>query len=87
MIGALEAFDVEVTSWTAWATRFDFYCSLNNVTDDDRKRQLLSLMIGAQTFKLLTDLISPSTIDSRTPEELLTTLDAYFTPKKLVIAE
>ena len=87
MIGALEAFDVEVTSWTAWATRFDFYCSLNNVTDDDRKRQLLSLMIGGQTFKLLTDLISPSTIDSRTPEELLTTLDAYFTPKKLVIAE
>jgi hypothetical protein len=86
-IAPLEPFNPDTTDWSTWMTRFSNYCELTEVTDAAKRRQLLSILLGGPTFKLLTELIRPDTYDQKTPAELLAVLTAHNTPRKLVIAE
>jgi len=86
-IGQLVPFDPKTGDWLRWQSRYEDYCVLNGVTEGDRQRRLLTLSLGDEVHKILTDLVSPDSIRDKSPAELLQLLSAQFQPKKLVVAE
>jgi len=85
--GSLEPFDPKTTTWPIWEKRFNSYCRLSKITEEEAKIDLLSILLGGETFKLLCDLISPDGVETKTTAELLEVLNVHFTPQKIVISE
>ena len=58
-----------------------------NKVEDEQKVHLLLALIGAPTYKLLTNLVAPKEPGEFTYKQVLDKLAAHFKPKPIVIAE
>ena len=64
--GKLEEFDpTSGEDWTQYIERMEFYFLANGVTDAGKQRAILLSTIGAQAYKVLRNLISPSAPSER----------------------
>ena len=66
--------------------RVDLFFAANDIKADKRVAVFLS-SVGAPTYTLLRDLISPEKPQDKTLDALSTKLKEHFNPKPLVIAE
>src|SRR4029434_10214001 len=70
----------------AYMERVELYCDANDVEEDKKVSVLLSL-IGAKTYNLLRNLVSPAKPSSKTFDDIQKILQKHLKPKPLVIAE
>ncbi|XP_060075467.1 uncharacterized protein K02A2.6-like [Ylistrum balloti] len=69
-----------------YTERLEQYFAANKVANDKRVAVFLAV-VGAHTYSLLRDLITPDIPSTKTKVELKQTLKLHFRPKPLVIAE
>ena len=58
-LGTLEPFDAANDDWNDYVKRFRHFFLANGVTQDTQKLHMFLTLIGAATFKLLSNLIAP----------------------------
>ena len=83
----LTSFQPEEETILAYLERTNIFFQANKITEDKRKVTVFLNAIGARTYTLLRDLLSPATLTEKTFTELCATLKAHFQPKPIVIAE
>ena len=86
-LGQLSAFQPDEETISAYLERTDIFFQANDITEDKRKVTVFLNAIGAKTYTLLRDLLSPAALTDKTFKELSDALKAHFEPKPLVIAE
>ena len=86
-MGAPEPFDPSSgDDWTLYSERFEHFLLANEIKDEQKLHLLLAL-VGAQTFRLLTNLVAPKKPGELTYTEVKQKLTAHFKPKPITIAE
>ena len=85
-LGAPEPFDPASNDWSLYLQRFEHFLLANEIKDEQKLHLLLAL-VGAQTFRLLTNLVSPLKPGELTYAEVKEKLSAHFKPKPIKIAE
>ena len=83
MLGKIEALNPNET-FSTYLERFNFYVEANDIPTDKRKSVFLSV-VGTQTFKLIKDLIQPSTINKVSLDEITQKLQDHLEPKASII--
>ena len=79
--GKLEEFDPSSgEDWIQYVERMEFYFAANGVTDASKQQAILLSTIGAQAYKVLRNLISPSTPTEKSFKELVEAMTKYFYP-------
>ena len=81
-LGQLSAFQQDSETISAYLEHVQIFFSTNGIKEDN----FLSA-VGAQTYALLHDLLSPAKPASKSFAELQKALTDHFEPKPLVIAE
>lgn len=81
----LEPFDARVTTWQRQVRRFEtapdiFYCA-------EKKKMFFLPYMGAGTYDMLCDKLSPTTPENETYEDIVALLSNHFNPKPNVILE
>ena len=86
-LGAPEPLDPSSgDDWTLYPERFEHFLLANEIKDEQKLHLLLAL-VGAQTFRLLTNLVAPKKPGELTYDEVKEKLTAHFKPKPITIAE
>lgn len=83
---AIEPFDKTKSKWSRWVKRFQGALQIYGVPDENRKNMLLHFM-GAETYNVLCDHLSPTDPEDKTYDEIVTLLGEYFDPKPLEMVE
>ena len=86
MIGKLSEFDPKNDSITAYVERITLYFQANEIADGKQVAVFLSA-IGAKTYALLRNLVTPSLPKDKSFVQLVDVLKKHYEPKPLVIAE
>ena len=85
-IGEISAFDESVETWEVYTERVDLYFLANGVQDNLKVPSLLAV-IGAKTYGLLKNIVSPQKPAELTYQQILEHLNNHLNPKPSVIAE
>ena len=83
--GRISVFQPESESIETYEQRVRMFLQANDVTD--KAVPVLLSIIGASNFTLLSSLLAPEKPADKTVDELLETLRAHFTQKRVTIAE
>lgn len=86
LIGNIEAY-VAGEEFGLYKLRLGHFLSLNKITDDKAKVDVLASFGGSDLFKALHSLIQPDKIEKFSYDELITKLENHYAPKKNEIAE
>ena len=82
--GKLEEFDPSSgEDWIQYVERMEFYFVANGVTDTGKQQAILLSTIGAQAYKVLPNLISPSTPTEKSFKDLVEAMTKHFCPPLL----
>ena len=84
--GELKHFEPEVEKISSYLERVDLYFTANQIADERKVAVFLSV-IGAKTYSLVRDLVSPASPKDKSLEHLADILKKHFEPKPLIIAE
>lgn len=82
----IDPFDREKTKWARWVKRLEGAFRMFGVPDNRKKDYLLHYM-GAPTYDLLCDHVTPAEPEDKTYQELVTTMGAFFDPEPLEMVE
>ncbi|KAB0804525.1 hypothetical protein PPYR_01495 [Photinus pyralis] len=82
----IEAFNPSTTSWARWVKRLEGAFKVFNTTDDMKVYYILHYM-GASTYDILADKLSPVEPESKTYIEIIQTLEHFYSPSPLEVAE
>ena len=86
-LGKIEEFDGSKEEWPQYVERLSFFFTANSITDADKKRAVFLSVVGATTYKVLRDLLSPDKPGEKTFEELVEKLGLHYSPKPSEIVE
>ena len=75
-------FNEKRESWENYVDRLDEFFVANEITDAARKRPILNSVVGPETYKLISSLLSPTKPKDSTYEEFVEKLKKHFTPIK-----
>ena len=79
--GKLDEFDPgSGEDWTQYVERMEYYFLANEITSSDKKRALLISAMGAKSYKLLRNLITPAAPSDKSFKELVEALTKHFCP-------
>ena len=84
--GQLESFNPDTDSVSAYIERVHLFFGANDIPDKKAVAVFLST-IGAKTYELLRNLLSPTPLEALKLDELTEVLKCHFEPKPVVIAE
>ena len=84
--GHIGEYEEKKEDFASYQERLEQWMMLNKITDDQKCGCLISIM-GADTYKLLKNLLHPSKPSERTFSENCKILSDYFSPKPIIIAE
>ena len=79
--GRIGEFQAEIEDWTDYTDRLDSYFLANDITANAKKTAILVSSVGAKTFKLMKDLVSPTSPQEKGYTGLCDVIKAHFTPK------
>ena len=85
-VGHIGEYEEKKEDFASYQERLEQWMMLNKVTDDQKCGCLISIM-GADTYKLLKNILHPSKPSERTFSENHKILSDYFFPKPIIIAE
>ena len=83
--GKLEFDPSSGEDWIQYVERMEFYFAANGVTDASKQQAILLSTIGAQAYKVLRNLISPSTPTEKSFKELVEAMTKHFCPTTAAI--
>ncbi|XP_055615373.1 uncharacterized protein K02A2.6-like [Toxorhynchites rutilus septentrionalis] len=83
---ALEPFDRNKSKWSRWVKRLQGAMEIFGVPQTSKKNLLLHYM-GSETYNILCDHLSPVEPETKTFEEIVTTLGDFFDPVPLEMVE
>ena len=86
-LGTPEPFNSTTDDWSNYVKRFKHFLLANGVTDDAQKLHLFLTLMGASTFKLLSNLIAPQEPGKLSYTQVVEKLKSHFKPKTLKICE
>ena len=75
-------FNEKRESWENYVDRLDEFFVANEITDAARKRAILNSVVGPETYKLISSLLSPTKPKDSTYEAIVEKLKKHFTPIK-----
>ena len=84
--GRIEEFKFE-NNFEEYTERLEEYFTANEIEDEDKKRSIFLTVCGEKAYSLLRNLCSPDKPNTKTYDELKTTLTEHLRPKPLTIAE
>ena len=85
-VGKLEAFDASSDSITAYMERAELYMEANDTPEEKQVAVFLTAM-GANTYSLLRDLLTPAAPKDKSFADIVEVLKSHFEPKPLEISE
>ena len=85
-LGRIEEFDGS-GDWSQYAERLENFFAANDIVDADKKRAVFLSVVGASTYKILRDLVTPVKPAEKPLAELLAALAKHFNPKPSEIVE
>lgn len=85
--GNLGEFDSKQESWSDYSERLQQFFVANDVADENRRRAIFITVVGASTYALLKNLLSPAQPTDRTLAQLLEILSRHFEPPPSEIVE
>ena len=83
----LGEFCAEKEDWTQYAKRLKYFFDANDVQDEIRKKALLMTSVGPATFKQLTNLVAPDSLDDKTYKGLVEALQKYYNPNPTKVVQ
>ena len=84
--GRIEDFKFE-NNFEEYIERLEQYFDANETEDADKQRSIFLTVCGEKTYSLLRNLCAPDKPNTKSFDELKTTLTAHLKPKPLIIAE
>lgn len=75
----------ETEEWIHYVERMNHYFTANEITDENKKRSIFLVAVGAKTYKLLRSLLAPDLPTTKSFDQLTTILETHFKPKPSVI--
>ena len=63
--GTLAPFDPSKEGWSHYVERLEYYFVPNDVEGDDKRRSILLLICGHQTFKLIRSLLDTQALETK----------------------
>ena len=87
MLGKIDEFDSEREDWSQYVERLSFFFDANGISETEKKRAVLLSVIGAPTYKLLSDLLSPDKPGDKSYTDLVKVLTDHFNPTPSEIVE
>ena len=71
--------------------RFQLFCTANGIADREgqeaQRTAIFLSSVGASTYSMLKNLARPKTVQELSLDEIVSTLQEHFEPKKIIIAE
>ena len=58
--GNIEAYDANSEQWSYYIERLEYFFIANNITTNDKKKAVVLIVCGAETYKLLRSLCTPN---------------------------
>ncbi|XP_036071205.1 uncharacterized protein LOC118597883 [Oryzias melastigma] len=86
-VGSLVQYDSKEQSWEEYCEILDHFFVANGINDADKKRAVLLSSVGAQTYALMRNLLSPVKPGERSYQELVNLLKDHFHPKPSEITQ
>lgn len=86
-IGTLSAFDAKSQTWEEYFEILEQFFEANGIDDGDRQRAILISVVGAPTYSLLRNLISPEKPKDKTYEQVVLILKNHFNPQPSEIVQ
>ncbi|CAI5670817.1 unnamed protein product [Oreochromis niloticus] len=86
-VGSVAPFDSELQSWEEYCEILDYFFVANDIKEEEKKRAVLLSCVGAQTYALIRNLLSPVKPGDRSYAELVGLLDNHFHPKPSEIVQ
>ena len=83
-LGQLSAFQQDSDTISAYLEHVQIFFNANGIEEDKQKVSIFLNAVGAQTYALLRDLLSPTKPADKTFAELQKALTDHFEPKPLV---
>ena len=80
LFGDIAEFNKSSDDWESYHERLEFYFAANEVDDDGKKKAILLSSVGSDTYKLVRNLVSPSSPKDKTYDELTAVLKNHFSP-------
>ncbi|XP_048477639.1 uncharacterized protein LOC125488626 [Plutella xylostella] len=92
MFGGNLTFDHRIQEWGIFKSRFNQFCLANDINEDTdkaglKRRALLLTSLAEETYRVVRDLASPTSLEDQEYTALLTLLEKHFVPKKSSFAE
>ncbi|XP_025999364.1 uncharacterized protein K02A2.6-like [Astatotilapia calliptera] len=86
-LGSVAPFDSELQSWEEYCEILDYFFVANDIKEEEKKRAVLLSCVGAQTYALIRNLLSPVKPGDRSYAELVGLLNNHFHPKPSEIVQ
>ncbi|XP_058128391.1 uncharacterized protein K02A2.6-like [Anopheles ziemanni] len=83
----MEPFDRRKSKWLRWVDRLETAFEIYGVTAERVKRNYLLHYMGTETYDVICDKVAPDAPRDRTYDQIVTTLNEFYSPQPLEIAE
>ena len=80
VFGKVEEFNSGTEDWPNYVERLNHFFKANSITTDEQKQAVFLSVIGATTYKLLRNLVSPEKPGEKSFTELVKLLSDHFNP-------
>ena len=68
--GTLGEFNPIRENWTSYAKRLELYFTVNDIVTEKKQQAILMSFCGAETYRLIRDLVAPTKATEKTFAEL-----------------
>ncbi|XP_076036431.1 uncharacterized protein LOC143022207 [Oratosquilla oratoria] len=79
--GKIDCFDPNKIRWEIWLSMLQAHFAYNEITDDNKKKNSLSVSLGSDTYSTLASLTSPDLPHVKTYNDLVKLLEAHYKVK------
>ena len=86
-VGNIGEFVPDKEEWSQYETRLRYFFVANNIKEEAAQKAVFLTVVGPATFKTLTSLVSPASVDDKTYPQLTGELGKYYNPKPSEIVQ
>ncbi|GFO29285.1 polyprotein [Plakobranchus ocellatus] len=87
VIGSVQAFNEADDSWIAYTERLEHFFMANDITSEEKKKAILLNSVGATTYKLVSNLVSPRKPGDVPYREIIEVVKAHPNPRPSTIVQ
>ncbi|XP_061570028.1 uncharacterized protein K02A2.6-like [Cololabis saira] len=86
-IGTLAPFDPKIQTWDEYTEILEQFFEANEIEDEDRQKAILISVVGASTYRLMRNLLSPDKPKDKSFQELVLLMKNHYDPKPSEIVQ